>query len=412
MTADLRELSDRFLRGASTPEEDATLIRGLLRDEASGAALEPSNESNYGAVLDRIAARVPELERAVERENEEARQLALLLESGDRVAAVAAVRAAGKRVAKVAFEELCQASQQACARDPERAVRLGEAALAAATALGEPDLEARAEARIANAHRVRGDFPASAERIVRARERLGDGLGSPVARGDVALRDAALLADQSRFAEALRRSREAGRWFTNAGAGTESLRALLQQSNILRELDRLPEALAVLERAAEAPDIAGEPRLQFAVATNRACYQAELGRFAAAEAGLSAARGLAASLGNPLDAPRVDWVEAVLRGEQGRLGEAENLLRRVRSRYLELDLAHDVALATLELALVVARQGRYAEAHRLALEALPTFEALRVSPEAVAALRLAVGSAREEALRVEVLRSALKRLRR
>jgi tetratricopeptide (TPR) repeat protein len=383
----------------------------LLRDEASGAALEPSNESNYGAVLDRIAARVPELERAVERENEEARQLALLLESGDRVAAwprCAPPASAWRRSPSRSF-----------ARPRSRRVR-GTRARGAPGRGGSRGGDRARRARSGGSRRGADRQCAPRPRRLPGERRadregaraLGDGLGSPVARGDVALRDAALLADQSRFAEALRRSREAGRWFTNAGAGTESLRALLQQSNILRELDRLPEALAVLERAAEAPDIAGEPRLQFAVATNRACYQAELGRFAAAEAGLSAARGLAASLGNPLDAPRVDWVEAVLRGEQGRLGEAENLLRRVRSRYLELDLAHDVALATLELALVVARQGRYAEAHRLALEALPTFEALRVSPEAVAALRLAVGSAREEALRVEVLRSALKRLRR
>ena len=411
MTTDLRELSSRFLRGVSTADEDAALVRGLLRDPAPVAEHELPSPDSYGAVLDRIAARVPELEREVERENRDARQLALRLESGDRAAA-AELRAAGARVARLAFEELCDASQQACARDPERAARLGEAALAAAEALGAADLEARAEARIANAHRVRGDFPASAARIVSARERLNAGLESPVARGDVALREAALLADQSRFPEALRRSREAGRWFASAGAGTERLRASLQQANILRELDRLPEALAVLERAAAAPGAGEEPRLRFAVATNRACYQAELGWFEAAEAGLSEARHLAAELGNVLDLPRVDWVEAILRGEQGRLGEAEALLDRVRSRYLELGLGHDVALATLELALVVARQGRFAEAHRLALEALPTFEALRVSPEAVAALRLAVGAAREEAVRVEVLRSALRRLRR
>jgi len=61
MTTDLRELSDRFLRGAATAEEEAALIRGLLRYEASGAALEPSSEGSYTAVLDRIAARVPEL---------------------------------------------------------------------------------------------------------------------------------------------------------------------------------------------------------------------------------------------------------------------------------------------------------------------------------------------------------------
>src|SRR5690349_12779833 len=106
MTTDLRELSDRFLRGASTAEEEAALVRGLLRRDASGAdspALEPSSAGSYTAVLDRIAARVPELEREVERENREAAQLARRLETADSVAAPAAVRAAGERVAKVAF---------------------------------------------------------------------------------------------------------------------------------------------------------------------------------------------------------------------------------------------------------------------------------------------------------------------
>src|SRR5436190_6332517 len=217
MTVDARELSDRFLRGVSTAAEDATLLRELLRQSAYTAAPEMPDEASYGAVLDRLTGRLPELERAVEREDEQARRLAQRFESGDRAAAIADLEAADRRVARRAFEELCERSQQACARDPELAVRLGEAALAAASALGDGDLEARAAARIANAHRVRGDFPASAAGIVNARQRLALGSGLPAARGDVALREAALLADQSRFEEALRLSRDAGRWFASAG---------------------------------------------------------------------------------------------------------------------------------------------------------------------------------------------------
>ncbi len=412
MTDDLRHLSERFLRGDSTPAEDAALVRGVLREGFAGGDLEVPADGAYGAALDRLAARLPELQREVERADERALELARKFEEEDPASALVALRMAGDRVARRAFDELCARSQQACARDPQLALRLAEAALASADALGDADLQARAHARIAKACRVRGDFPASAEALLAAEERLGAGVGTPIARGDVALRRAALYADQSRFDEALVQSRSAGRWFARAGAATEAVRTLLQQANILRELDRLPEALSVLERAAAAVDETGEARLRLAVAVNRACYQAELGRLAEAEAGLIGARDLAARLGNPLDTPRLEWVEAILRAEQGRLGEAETLLGRVRARYLELELGHDVALATLELALVVARQGRFAEAHRLALEALPTFEALRVSPEAVAALRLALGAARETAVRVEVLRSALKRLRR
>ncbi|HEX2224834.1 MAG TPA: hypothetical protein VHN15_11570, partial [Thermoanaerobaculia bacterium] len=67
---------------------------------------------------------------------------------------------------------------------------------------------------------------------------------------------------------------------------------------------------------------------------------------------------------------------------------AETVLRAARDGFQELDLPYDLALVSLELALLCAEQGRAAEARRIAAEMLPLFASRQIHREALAALRL------------------------
>ena len=74
---------------------------------------------------------------------------------------------------------------------------------------------------------------------------------------------------------------------------------------------------------------------------------------------------LAARLGNGLDLLRVSSLQGQIAAGLGRTDEAVTTLAGVRDEFLELGIVYDAALATLELAVVLAEQGRTAEVREL-----------------------------------------------
>jgi hypothetical protein len=75
---------------------------------------------------------------------------------------------------------------------------------------------------------------------------------------------------------------------------------------------------------------------------------------------------------------------------------AESLYASVRESLLEDEMAYDAALASLDLALVYAKQGRTAELKRVAEEIVPVFESQDVHREAATALMLFQDAVRTE----------------
>lgn len=417
-------LATRFLSRETSAAENRTLAKMLLRrddtqQESDLPAARRVSPSRYTAGLDHLQSRLAEMAQVAAQERERALRLADDLTSTTperrRELLAGLDLPSTARLAEMLWERSLAQSP----RDPERALLLARLAEAAVNALGADapaeraaDLRAQALAQVGNVLRVLGEFPAASEALRAAAADLTAGTGDPGAGAFVLARQAALLADQSRFEEALVATRKAGRLFRAAGREPDQCRSLVLEADVLSYLDRSTEAVQALDRAAGLLDRRREPRLALAITLNRASYLLSAGALAEARASLADAARLADALQNPLDSLRVAWVEGELLIEQSRLPEAESRLRSVREEFLRLALSHEVALVTLELALVVARQERLAEAGALALEALPVFEALRVHPEALASVRLALDAARGQAARVELLRSALRRLRR
>jgi tetratricopeptide (TPR) repeat protein len=83
---------------------------------------------------------------------------------------------------------------------------------------------------------------------------------------------------------------------------------------------------------------------------------------------------------------RLLWIQAQISASLGEWQAAEEGLRSVRERFGQEEMGFHAALASLELALVWMRQGRYEETERMVLEVCDVFLALRVQREAFGAI--------------------------
>src|SRR6185295_6222067 len=106
------------------------------------------------------------------------------------------------------------------------------------------------------------------------------------------------------------------------------------------------------------------------------------------------------------------WLEGRVSASMGRVEEAIAALRQVRGEFATRGIAYDTALATLELAALLAEQGRAGEVKDLARQMAFIFKAQGVPREALAALSLFRKAAEEEAVTAELARSVLDFLQR
>ena len=114
----------------------------------------------------------------------------------------------------------------------------------------------------------------------------------------------------------------------------------------------------------------------------------------------------------PLDWLRLRWTEASIAQGLGRTDEAEAAYREVQGKFLELGKGYDAALVSLDLAALLAQQGRTEELKGIAAEILPVFESRDVHREAMAALLLFQQACAEERATLELIQQIAAVLRR
>jgi len=163
-----------------------------------------------------------------------------------------------------------------------------------------------------------------------------------------------------------------------------------------------------LDRALPYLDTKATPRLEFVVANQRLHVLWHTGRLKAAWAMLPMTAALAKEHGTKLDCLQVSWCEAGILADQRRTAEAEAMYRQVRGAYLTENSAYDVALLSLDMAVLYLEQGRWSEIQQLAAEAIPLFACRDVYGGALEAWQLFGEAAKGEALR---LRSYLEAVR-
>lgn len=306
-------------------------------------------------------------------------------------------------------ERLGEESEHAAAEFPGGALELARLALRVAELVPGGErwrscLLGYAHGFLANALRVADDRQASEAAFVTAWHLWW--AGGPAAQGPLGewrLLDleASLRRDLRQFPAALELLRQALAAAPAAARG----RILLKQGFTFEQAGQIEPALAALEEARPLLDAAGDKRTRMGVRFNLLVNLCHLGRFREAQAGLPELRRLipAASA----DAVRLRWLSGRVAAGLGQRPAALRAFERVLQEFSQRRSAYDVALVSLELAILQLETGRPEKVAALAEELVWVFASQRVHREALAALRLFIEAARAHGATVELARRVL-----
>ncbi len=315
-------------------------------------------------------------------------------------------------------EAACETSRQLAPLDGKTALVLARSASDTACritieVLGErcrEELLALTWATVGNAHRVLDQLESAREAMTRAQEHL-ERAHPPLLRlapRILSLRVSLEYWDRH-FSQALRTTIEA------LGLDPEpTLRGqlLVNQARILTDLRRSPEALACLQEAITLIRREEDSRLWCCAVHNQLLVLSELGRLDEAKALLRRVRSLILKEAVPLDALKVQWVEARIAMGCGDARRAESLYRQVRDGFLKHNLPYRAAVVTLELCRLLLEQGRLEEVKTEAASTLQEFHRQKVAPEFISALVLVEQAVLGQRLTLRVLQQARNLLER
>ena len=106
------------------------------------------------------------------------------------------------------------------------------------------------------------------------------------------------------------------------------------------------------------------------------------------------------------------WTEGRVAARLDNLEEGIALLARVRGEFASRNMAYNVALVSLEIAILYAGQGRTEQVKMLVRHMTPIFQAHAIHREALAALTIFRQSAEREKVTQELARQVLSYLRK
>jgi tetratricopeptide (TPR) repeat protein len=198
--------------------------------------------------------------------------------------------------------------------------------------------------------------------------------------------EASLRRDQGRYAEAFQLLDQVVGIYQKLGHWHLLGRALAQKSMVCDEVGDVETEMALLRRALDLLDPQEEPRMFLAARHNLIRALNESGRHREAFALLFHTRPLYLQAEDRMNLLRLRWLEGLVALGLERIEQAEVAFREVRDAFVEIDLAYDAALASLDLAGVYAQQGRTADMRRLAEEMWAIFQSRSIHREAMAAL--------------------------
>jgi tetratricopeptide (TPR) repeat protein len=402
---------------------DATLERLQANRAAAGSG--PFAERRRGeeavARLSRLAAdfgrgviTVLSVEGVARQAREEARELWSRLETREADKRLVLVEESPEFRSWALCELVAAKSIEAAPGSPAQALELAGLALSIAERCPcEERLRQRTEGyawfHMANARRVTNDLRGGDAALAKA-AKLWEG-GAP---GDPGFFDEAIpLAleanirkAQRRFPEAQKRIEEA----LKADKGDLRGKLLLTKAQILGVLGDAETSIDILREAIPHIDERRDPRTALGARCEflrNLCLQ---GREAEAALFLPKVQELAMQLGQELDVVRVNVLKARIDAGCGRVEEAEEAFEKARRRFFaqkpRLDL--DYAQVSLELALLLLKQGRTAEAGTLAEQMKWIFNSQGIQREALVALQIFCEAARLATATVELARRVIR----
>ncbi len=435
-----REVLERFLLAQLPASESRRVLRHLLSgclecQREAGAAwkntqpsttslpIDPALDARYDEVLDRVFRRVERVEQQLARERAQAQELLAQLEPHPIQRQRLMLRNSSKFKNRALCEQMIKASHDRGFKDPARSLELAELAIEISQSV--PDdakdadprrhLESRAWAQAGNANRILGNHDVAERCFVSAEDLLADSAGIGIFdEARLFSLKASLRRDQRRWSESLELFDRSISIYQSLGQRHLLGRTYAQKATVISEVGDFVSSISILRRALELLDPKEEPRIFLAARHNLIWALCESERYREAFALLFHTRPFYLQAGDRMNLLRMRWLEGQVAAGLGRLEQAEVAFLEVRRSFAELSLDYDGALVSLDLAGLLARQGRAAEVQHIAEEVLTIFVARSIHREAIAAialLKLAADQQRAEVALVRQVSSFLRRSR-
>ncbi len=304
-------------------------------------------------------------------------------------------------------------------RDSGEMLRFARLALAAAEAAAcagpgprslVNDGLARAWAQAGTAHRVRSEVAQAAAAFERADAFRRSGSGDTALHAVLASQTASFRSFQREFGPAIHLYRVAAHLYKKLRDRRGEVNALIGFALVKVASGQPQDAIAPLQRCL--PMLTGRPHdldLLWAATQNLVYCFVELQQPAHAYDLLALSEPQFADCTDELVHLRVSWVKGKVERELGLYGAAQFRLEQVRDTYMRKDLTVEVAVVSLDLAEVYARQGLVAQLVGTVAETIPLFQSLGVGRELIAALLKLQEIARSQRAAVALLREVAKK---
>ena len=407
----------RFAEGETSAAERRKVLRHLLSGcELCRGAIAPkirllqdNRPSEFS--ISRVLANVAELEREMNRERAlaaeqfreflrppPARQWTLLRNSG--------------RFDSWSFcELLLEAGFEAIYDDPHRALDLCRMGVTVAERLsaesyGErvvEDLRARAWGRTANALRATSDLVGAEQALATSARHLKMGSGEPLEEAEHLYFTASLYRAERKLDEALRVIHRSRRIYRMVGNSHLEGRSLMCEALIRDLRGEVEESIACCRQARVQVEPERDRRLALAAHHNLVWQLMVAGKSAEAMRELAELRPAYFEFNDQILLLKLRWMEARLAKDLGRPEESERAFREAHEGFVEARIPYEAASVALDLAILLAEQGRRQELKLLAAELIAVFRSLGVAREAFAALTIFERFAQADAVTVSLL---------
>jgi tetratricopeptide (TPR) repeat protein len=295
--------------------------------------------------------------------------------------------------------------------DPAAMLRLAELAVQSAEGLdveiygaeNVADLQARAWAEVANAHRVMGDLPQADRMMTRAVDCRSRGTGEPRLLARLSDLAAALACAQRRFDQAFRLHDISYSIYVKLGDRHSAGRVLIARGLYTGYTGDPLEGIRYLVHGLNTIDRVRDPKLAFLALHNIVLLRVELGEYEEARRTLRQMSPLYARFTDDVVDIKLRWVEGKIAAGLGELEEAEEAYAEARDNFDRIGLGYRAALVSLDLVAVWLQQGRTSEIRQLVAELLVTFRTVGVEREALAGVLLLRDAVECEQATVELL---------
>jgi tetratricopeptide (TPR) repeat protein len=335
-------------------------------------------------------------------------QLALLKEHKDPGERLAIVRHVPEYQHWGLAEAGAEESAEATSRSVEEAADWARLAAEAAERMKGPDwwqsrVRGYAGGFGPNALRVAGELEAASATLEEPK-RLWRAGADPIQvldPGRLLDLEGSLRRAQRRFPEALARLAEA------LAVTHHRVRVLLKKAFTQEVMGEYESAVQTLREAEPLIDRHRDPRHFYMLRYNLGVLYTHLSRYPEADALVQEVRDLITARGDENELARVTWLEGRIALGLGRARKARELLEDAIGALTLRSLWYDVALAVLELCVLLLGEGRTAEVRALTPRLNEVFASQKVHREALAALQLFQEAAEKEEADEDLARRVL-----